>query len=55
MFYADTIGLKNICDRIETFQSEHGAELWKPAPLLKSLSASGGTFADWDRRHAPQI
>jgi 3-hydroxyacyl-CoA dehydrogenase len=45
MFYANTIGLKNICDRIERFKAEHGPELWEPAPLLKSLAASGGTFA----------
>jgi 3-hydroxyacyl-CoA dehydrogenase len=45
MFYANTIGLKKICDRIERFKAEHGPELWKPAPLLKSLAVSGGTFA----------
>jgi 3-hydroxyacyl-CoA dehydrogenase len=45
MFYANTIGLKKICDRIERFKAEHGPELWEPAPLLKSLAASGGTFA----------
>ncbi|MDQ2777350.1 MAG: 3-hydroxyacyl-CoA dehydrogenase NAD-binding domain-containing protein [Acidobacteriota bacterium] len=45
MFYANTIGLKSILSRIAQFKSEHGNELWEPAPLLKSLAESGGTFA----------
>jgi 3-hydroxyacyl-CoA dehydrogenase len=44
MWYADTVGLRKICDRIEEFHREHGA-VWEPAPLLRRLAESGGTFA----------
>src|SRR6185295_7701137 len=48
MFYADTVGLKKVYDRILEFEERHG-ELWKPAPLLKQLAAQGKTFADFDK------
>jgi 3-hydroxyacyl-CoA dehydrogenase len=48
MWYADTVGLKNVLARIEEFHRQHG-ELWEPAPLLKRLAAEGKTFADWDK------
>ncbi|HEX5226763.1 MAG TPA: 3-hydroxyacyl-CoA dehydrogenase NAD-binding domain-containing protein [Bryobacteraceae bacterium] len=53
MWYADTVGLKNVRDRIRQFQVEHG-DFWKPAPLLNKLADAGETFADWDasREHA---
>jgi 3-hydroxyacyl-CoA dehydrogenase len=47
MWYADTVGLKQVLDRIISFQSRHG-ELWEPAPLLRELAESGRTFASWD-------
>jgi 3-hydroxyacyl-CoA dehydrogenase len=47
MWYADSVGLKSVLDRIESFRRQHG-ELWEPAPLLKQLAESGRTFADWD-------
>ena len=40
MWYADTVGLKKVYDRISEFQRTHG-ELWEPAPLLKQLAAEG--------------
>jgi 3-hydroxyacyl-CoA dehydrogenase len=46
MWYADTIGLKNVYDRIQEFHREHG-EIWQPAPLLKQLAEQGKTFADF--------
>lgn len=49
MWYADTVGLKKVYDRICEFQRAHG-ELWEPAPLLKKLAAEGGTFADLDKQ-----
>jgi len=49
MWYADTVGLRKVCDRIEEFQLEHGP-VWEPAPLLKRLAESGGTFAGWSAR-----
>jgi 3-hydroxyacyl-CoA dehydrogenase len=47
MWYADTIGLKKIYERIIEFESQHGG-MWEPAPLLKRLAAIGGTFAGYD-------
>jgi 3-hydroxyacyl-CoA dehydrogenase len=46
MWYADTVGLKNVYDRITEFERTHG-ELWEPAPLLKKLALEGRTFADF--------
>jgi len=48
MFYADTVGLKKVYDRICEFQRQHG-ELWEPAPLLKQLAEAGKTFADFNK------
>ncbi|MEW6128467.1 MAG: 3-hydroxyacyl-CoA dehydrogenase NAD-binding domain-containing protein [Acidobacteriota bacterium] len=48
MFYADTVGLKKVYDRISEFHAEHG-EHWEPAPLLKQLADQGKTFADFDK------
>ena len=49
MWYADTVGLKKVYERVSDFQRAHG-ELWEPAPLLKQLAAEGKTFADFDRQ-----
>ena len=51
MFYADTVGLKTVLARIEEFQQRHGEDLWSPAPLLRRLAESGGTFAQFDQQH----
>jgi 3-hydroxyacyl-CoA dehydrogenase len=48
MWYADTVGLKKVYERVNQFHEEHG-ELWEPAPLLKRLAESGKTFADFDK------
>jgi 3-hydroxyacyl-CoA dehydrogenase len=47
MFYADTVGVGKIYDRICQFHKEHGAR-WEPAPLLKKLAEEGRTFASLD-------
>lgn len=44
MWFADTVGLGKVYDRISEFHRQHGA-LWEPAPLLKQLAAQGKTFA----------
>ncbi|HXY37673.1 MAG TPA: 3-hydroxyacyl-CoA dehydrogenase NAD-binding domain-containing protein [Planctomycetaceae bacterium] len=49
MFYADTIGLKKVYDRVCQFEKEQGF-WWKPSPLLKRLAEAGQTFADFDRQ-----
>src|SRR5580693_6180919 len=47
MWYADTVGLKKVRDRIVEFHKEHG-EFWEPAPLLSKLANEGETFAAYD-------
>ena len=49
MFYADSIGLRRVLDRVRVFHRDLG-ERWKPAPLLETLSAQGRTFRDYDAR-----
>jgi 3-hydroxyacyl-CoA dehydrogenase len=49
MWYADTVGLKKVYERIGEFHDVHG-ELWEPARLLKQLAAEGKTFADFDKQ-----
>ena len=48
MWYADTVGLKKVYDRVAEFHHQHGF-WWEPAPLLKQLAEKGSTFAEWDR------
>jgi len=48
MWYADTVGLKKVRQRVRAFQQQHG-ELWEPAPLLLRLADEGGTFAAFIR------
>jgi 3-hydroxyacyl-CoA dehydrogenase len=48
MFYADTVGLRKVYDRVCEFQAQHG-ELWEPAPLLKHLADEGKTFGQYTR------
>jgi 3-hydroxyacyl-CoA dehydrogenase len=51
MWYADTVGLKNVYDRICQFHRDFG-ELWEPAPLLARLAAEDGTFAGFIKEPA---
>jgi len=48
MWYADTVGLKRVYDRVCEFQHQHG-EIWQPAPLLKQLAEQDKTFAEFGR------
>ncbi|HEV1993253.1 MAG TPA: 3-hydroxyacyl-CoA dehydrogenase NAD-binding domain-containing protein [Candidatus Acidoferrum sp.] len=48
MWYADTVGLRKVYERICEFRREHG-ELWEPAPLLKQLAEQGKTFAEFNK------
>ncbi len=45
MFWADQIGVKKIYDALNKYHEQTGDSFWKPAPLLKKLAESGGTFA----------
>jgi 3-hydroxyacyl-CoA dehydrogenase len=51
MWYADTVGVKKVYERVCEFQKQHGM-LWEPAPLLKKLAESGGKFAGFERTAA---
>jgi 3-hydroxyacyl-CoA dehydrogenase len=50
MWYADTLGLNKVCDRISEFRRQHG-QLWEPAPLLNRLAQEGSTFAEFHQSH----
>ena len=43
MFYADTVGLKKVYERV-CLLAEQDPAAWQPAPLLKKLAEEGGTF-----------
>jgi 3-hydroxyacyl-CoA dehydrogenase len=51
MWYADTVGLKKVYDRVSEFHRQHGY-WWEPAPLLKKLAEEGKKFADFDKQKA---
>jgi 3-hydroxyacyl-CoA dehydrogenase len=52
MFYADSLGLKNVYEEVRRLHALHG-RYWEPAPLLAELAASGGTFAEWSKARKP--
>jgi len=45
MFYADTVGLDQVLERIQCFHMTIG-DHWAPAPLLVELAAAGKRFND---------
>jgi 3-hydroxyacyl-CoA dehydrogenase len=47
MWYADSVGLKKVYQRICELREQHG-ELWEPAPLLKRLSEANQSFAEFN-------
>jgi 3-hydroxyacyl-CoA dehydrogenase len=51
MWYADSVGLDKVYQRISEFHQQHG-ELWEPAPVLKRLAEEGKTFAELNRERA---
>jgi 3-hydroxyacyl-CoA dehydrogenase len=48
MWYADTVGLKHVYERVCEFHRQHG-EIWQPAPLLQQLAEQGKIFADFGK------
>ncbi len=56
MFWADSVGLKHIADRLAFYAKETNDPSLEPAPLLKKLADEGKTFASLAprrRRRAP--
>jgi 3-hydroxyacyl-CoA dehydrogenase len=47
MFYASTVGIRAIYDRICEFEKHLGAR-WKPADLLRRLAAEDMSFQEYD-------
>jgi 3-hydroxyacyl-CoA dehydrogenase len=43
MFYADTVGLPNVLERVKEYRAKFG-DYWWPAPLLERLAATGRGF-----------
>ena len=54
MFYADTVGLESVYNRVLEFEGQHG-EWWHPAPLLQQLAAEGKTFSDYGRERSAGV
>jgi 3-hydroxyacyl-CoA dehydrogenase len=52
MFYADTVGLKAVYERILEFRRTLDAQYWTPAPLLEKLALAGSSFAAWQAGRA---
>ena len=52
MFYADSVGLKKIYDRILEFQRSLDSRYWQPAPLLEKLAKAGSSFGQWQAEQA---
>jgi len=50
MYYADSLGLDHVLDRIRHYGALLGPRFWTPAPLLEKLVAAGESFRDYDRR-----
>jgi len=43
MFYADTVGLPNVLNRVKEYRARFG-DYWEPAPLLEKLATEGHGF-----------
>jgi 3-hydroxyacyl-CoA dehydrogenase len=50
MWFADSVGLKKVYERVCEFHRQHG-ELWEPAPLLRDLAVRDKHFADFEVEH----
>jgi len=51
MFYADTLGLSHVSQRIRHYHKKTGY-YWRPATLIERLAAAGSSFEQWDRANA---
>jgi 3-hydroxyacyl-CoA dehydrogenase len=47
MFYADTLGLSHVLQRIRHYHKRLG-HCWRPATLVERLAAAGSSFEQWD-------
>jgi 3-hydroxyacyl-CoA dehydrogenase len=51
MFYADTLGLAHVAERIRCYQEKLGY-YWRPAVLVERLASAHSSFEQWDRQRA---
>jgi len=52
MFYADTLGLRHVLQRIEHYRSRIKGDCWQPAALIERLAQQERSFAQWDSERA---
>src|SRR5262249_60273256 len=45
MFYADTVGLRNVLPAMEKYGKGRNGQFWTPAALLVRLAREGKTFS----------
>lgn len=50
MYYADSVGLKTIHEKLCEFGEKHGEQYWKPEPLLEQLVRDGRSFSDLNKQ-----
>jgi len=53
MFYADTLGVAHVLQRIRHYYERFG-HYWRPAGLIEQLANKGSSFEQWDRSSASQ-
>lgn len=51
MFYADTLGLRHVADRIRRYHEKLG-HYWRPSRLIERLAHANSSFERWDREKA---
>jgi 3-hydroxyacyl-CoA dehydrogenase len=54
MWYADSVGLKQVYARISEFHRQHG-EIWQPAPLLARLAEQGKPYAQFGKEEGAAV
>jgi 3-hydroxyacyl-CoA dehydrogenase len=48
MYYADTLGLSHVLQRIRHYHEQLG-HYWRPATLIERLASASSSFEQWDR------
>jgi 3-hydroxyacyl-CoA dehydrogenase len=54
MFYADTLGIAHVADRIRYYHKQLGY-YWRPSALIERLAAEGSSFSDWERTSSQTV
>jgi len=47
MYYADTLGLPHVLERVRHYRDLTGDASWEPSALLVRLAEEGKTFAEF--------